>query len=336
MAETTKLTHKLRNPKSYNNWMNIWTAQVTDATHYEIYPSSEWKIPISQLSNIDEEGNSSDTLPSNINIPVSQVLDTTNPDTNITTHNVTILLPSVEPNVIPKTDNNGNLVAGPKINSSTGSRTKLLNEKGEWISLTAGTDIEINISNDNSNIIVKHVNKITGATVGTSLATSGSSLDVPYITYDNQGHITGTGTHTHTINGISGSAITGDGTLDPQVIRDIDSSGNPGLDTIIRGKLNTQTTNGAVRKGEENPLQVWATDINGNPNWRTIPSITGGTGPGITRTDKTSITVQTVTGTDGTNHVLVLPSTVLTEFYSANNFLYYSNPANSEGNNNGN
>ena len=40
---------------------------------------------------------------------------------------------------------------------------------------------------------------VTAGTVGTSSATSGNSLAVPYITYDAAGHITATGTHTHTI-----------------------------------------------------------------------------------------------------------------------------------------
>lgn len=47
----------------------------------------------------------------------------------------------------------------------------------------------------------KHSNSVTAGTAGTSSATSGSTLAVPYITYDAQGHITATGTHTHTITG---------------------------------------------------------------------------------------------------------------------------------------
>ena len=43
---------------------------------------------------------------------------------------------------------------------------------------------------------------ITAGTAGTSSATSGSTLAVPYVTYNNRGMITGTGTHTHSISGI--------------------------------------------------------------------------------------------------------------------------------------
>ena len=37
--------------------------------------------------------------------------------------------------------------------------------------------------------------------MGTSSATSGSTIAIPYVTYNAQGHITATGTHTHTVTG---------------------------------------------------------------------------------------------------------------------------------------
>ena len=57
MAET-QLTHKLRNPKSYNEWMDIWTATVTEETDennkpiypYTIEPSEHWTVPVARLS----------------------------------------------------------------------------------------------------------------------------------------------------------------------------------------------------------------------------------------------------------------------------------------------
>lgn len=42
---------------------------------------------------------------------------------------------------------------------------------------------------------------ITAGTIGTSSATSGSTISIPYITVNNNGHITNYGTHTHTITG---------------------------------------------------------------------------------------------------------------------------------------
>lgn len=43
---------------------------------------------------------------------------------------------------------------------------------------------------------------ITAGNAGTSSATSGSTLEVPYVTINSQGLVTGYGTHTHTINGL--------------------------------------------------------------------------------------------------------------------------------------
>lgn len=48
---------------------------------------------------------------------------------------------------------------------------------------------------------INHSNSVTAATAGTSSATSGSTLAVPYVTYDAQGHVTASGTHTHTVSG---------------------------------------------------------------------------------------------------------------------------------------
>ena len=62
-------------------------------------------------------------------------------------------------------------------------------------------------------IVLNHSNSITTGTAGTSSATSGATLAVPYVTYDAQGHITATGTHTHTINSLAASTISS-GTLD--------------------------------------------------------------------------------------------------------------------------
>ena len=59
-----------------------------------------------------------------------------------------------------------------------------------------------------SNNTLNHSNSVTAGTAGTSSATSGATLAVPYVTYDAQGHITTSGTHTHTIGSLATSAIT--------------------------------------------------------------------------------------------------------------------------------
>lgn len=52
-----------------------------------------------------------------------------------------------------------------------------------------------------------HTNSITASSVGSSAATSGATLDVPYAKYDAQGHITEKGVHVHTIGSLAASAI---------------------------------------------------------------------------------------------------------------------------------
>ena len=55
--------------------------------------------------------------------------------------------------------------------------------------------------NSTNGIVLNHDNYVTAGTAGTSSATSGATLAVPYVTYNAQGHITAAGTHTHTITG---------------------------------------------------------------------------------------------------------------------------------------
>lgn len=72
---------------------------------------------------------------------------------------------------------------------------------------SAASDGGLVLSNTNAFSIA---NSVTAGTVGTSSATSGNSLAVPYVTYDSHGNITATGTHTHTItNNVTGSGTTG-------------------------------------------------------------------------------------------------------------------------------
>lgn len=47
---------------------------------------------------------------------------------------------------------------------------------------------------------ISHSNSVTAGTAGTSSATSGTSISIPYVTYDSNGHVTASGTHTHSIS----------------------------------------------------------------------------------------------------------------------------------------
>lgn len=69
-------------------------------------------------------------------------------------------------------------------------------------SYSAGTGLSL------SGTTFNHTNSVTAGTIGTSSATSGSTISVPYANYDAQGHITGKGTHTHTVTGFLTSSST--------------------------------------------------------------------------------------------------------------------------------
>ena len=81
-----------------------------------------------------------------------------------------------------------------------GGTTNFLRADGTWAA-PAGTNYSADTGIKLTGTTFQHTNSISAGTAGTSSATSGSTLAVPYITYDAQGHITATGTHTHTISG---------------------------------------------------------------------------------------------------------------------------------------
>ena len=82
--------------------------------------------------------------------------------------------------------------------------------------ITASQDREITLSQDHTKT------SITAGTAGTSSATSGTNtLDIPYVSVNANGHVTGYGTHKHTI---SGFATTGQfDTLSDQVNTNTDN-----------------------------------------------------------------------------------------------------------------
>lgn len=273
MAET-QLTHKLRNPKSYNEWMNIWTSHIQkdndDNVTYEIYPSSNWKIPISQLtSDTITEGRDSQTItendytpwPEGITVPVNQIADINN------IHNVTTT--EGTQNHLVQFGTNREIINGPEINSVNGNENEFLNKKGNWATISGEAGITVD------GTTIKHSNtEITSGTAGTSSVTFGTTvLEIPYITYDNYGHITAAGTHPHNLEGfltsggsepINGSRIIGNNSLSVSVIN------SNGLNDTIRSKLNTQTEAGVVAAGNGHNSEVWSTDSEGNPAWTKI------------------------------------------------------------------
>ena len=117
-------------------------------------------------------------------------------------------------------------------NVVVGSTTIAADSKTDTVTLAAGSNVTLTPDATNDKITIaatdttysantgiklngttfQHTNSVTAATAGTSSATNGSTLAVPYITYDAQGHITGSGTHTHTVNGFLTSSSSLDAT----------------------------------------------------------------------------------------------------------------------------
>lgn len=115
-----------------------------------------------------------------------------------------------------------------------GGTTNFLRADGTWAT-PAGTAYTANTGITLNGNTFQHTNSVTAATAGTSSATSGSTLAVPYVTYDAQGHITATGTHTHTVTGF----LTSSSSLDASKLTGtIPTSVLPGsIDEIKEGYL---------------------------------------------------------------------------------------------------
>ena len=114
---------------------------------------------------------------------------------------------------IAKFNGANTITNGPVIGTST---TTYLRNDGSWATpagtyslptAAAGTKggIKVGSGLTMSSETLNHESSITAGTVGTSSATSGSTLAVPYVTYNATGHITATGTHTHTVSGFAAS-----------------------------------------------------------------------------------------------------------------------------------
>lgn len=109
-----------------------------------------------------------------------------------------------------------------------------------------------------SSTTFNHASSITAGTAGTSSATSGSTVAIPYVKYNNTGHITAAGTHTHTISGflpLSGGTLTGNLTISktsPTINLKatdwtITTAANNGLsDTAYAGYINFRGSDDAI------------------------------------------------------------------------------------------
>lgn len=250
---TTKLEHKVRNPKKLDTWLDIWTADnitinADNSISYIITPSSKWEIPVNYISG---DWNLSNTTGS-----------------------------------LPLTNING-------IDESNNNTTKFLRQDGQWVTPPdTNTTYTANKGITLTGTVFEHTNNITPGTAGSISNTQGSTVNTPYITYDEQGHIKNKGTYTHTINNLDNSSIADNAGIYPSKILQTDkidsTTGNvveSGLPTYIENIvknntniLNTRTQNGIVKAvietdndhTNDHTNEVWASDDNSNPGWRKI------------------------------------------------------------------
>lgn len=97
------------------------------------------------------------------------------------------------PAKVTATEFNGTATNANKVNNHTVESDVPANAKFTDTTYTANTGIKL------SGTVFQHTNSITAGTVGTSSATNGTTVEIPYVTYDAQGHITASGVHNHTL-----------------------------------------------------------------------------------------------------------------------------------------
>lgn len=154
-------------------------------------------------------------------------------------------------------------VAEMKTGTATSSRVIRADYLKTFLSTLGGT--ALTLTHDATNgLVLNHDNYATAGTVGTSSATNGITLAVPYVTYNAQGHITATGTHTHTIPDASTSA--------KGVIQIGTGASNAAAGNHAHGNI---TTDGKVGTAADKAVY---TTTGGAVTAGTLPIAAGGTG----------------------------------------------------------
>lgn len=145
---------------------------------------------------------------------------------------------------------------------------------------------------------------VTAGTAGTLSATSGSTLAVPYVTVNANGHVTGYGTHTHTISGFLTSE-TYTGTV---------TSITPGT-----GLTGTSSDTAITSSGTINLKVASSSEIGGvkpgTTNGKTYGVAVSSTGEmtvNVPWTDTNTKVTQTVTSSNANYPILLAPSTQTT------------------------
>lgn len=139
------------------------------------------------------------------------------------------------------------------IPSSSGTVTSvaIANDTNGGLTVSSGSPITTS-----GTIKLKHSNVLSSSgTIGSSSASSGATLAVPYANYDINGHITSKGTHTHTINNLTSSAINSGYKLPTTT----EWAGKQDADADLTAIAALTGTSGFLKKTAAN---TWALDTN--------------------------------------------------------------------------
>lgn len=144
-----------------------------------------------------------------------------------------------------ETINNQNVFSKVKV----GSTEIVADSTADTIELVAGSGITLTPDAANDKVTVAHTNSVTAGTIGSSDASSGVTLQVPYASYDATGHITGKGTHTHTVPAATTSA-SGVTTLQDTIGATESTSNKAATPKAVRDAINELDVNSAGGDGK--------------------------------------------------------------------------------------
>lgn len=231
------------------------------------------------------------------------------------------------------TDTNTTYALSGTLSSHTFTSTLTAGGSGSGTSTSAltlaeGTGISLTDDTTNNKITVGHSNSVTAGTAGTSSATSGSTLAVPYVTYDAQGHITATGTHTHTVSGFVPTTRTVNGKALSANIADADyitEEGNKAVGSITwtyRRTNKGDTDAWATVSWSSAATSVWSSPVRYKDLTISIPSGIFSAAPRITATStSTQYWVAGVTVSSATSATIRF-ATVATSNFAFQAYVY--------------
>ena len=129
----------------------------------------------------------------------------------------------------------------------------------DTVTLDRGTGIALDV--DGKHITVGHTNSVAAGTAGSKEASTGNeTLEVPWVDFDSEGHVTGNGTHTHTISTAT-NAKTGVVTLTDTIGSQDAATGGLGLSPKAVHSLGGAIYAAQYYNGADNEVTVRLFDI---------------------------------------------------------------------------